>query len=155
MFDDSHVTPTTRAQHDLERKLLPFHKRFSDCASIEWNQILTLKRESHIAYLYEHLEHLPKHFIVLDASRTWLVFWILHSLSLLNAPLPPKPTVEDIIFFLGQCQDSQGGFGGGPGQLPHLAATYAAVMSLAIIGTEEALQIIDRKGMEVSPLSPI
>lgn len=37
-----------------------------------------------------------------------------------------------------------GGFGGGPGQLAHLAPTYAAVNALAIVGTEEAYGIIDR-----------
>ena len=31
-----------------------------------------------------------------------------------------------------RCQDSEGGFAGGPGQLAHLAPTYAAVNSLVI-----------------------
>lgn len=150
MFDDGHNTTTTRAQHGLERKLLPFHKRFSESTHSQWTQILTLQRESHIAYLHRHLKRLPKHFLVLDASRTWLVYWILHSLSLLDAPLPDSPTTEAIISFLGQCQHKDGGFGGGPGQIPHLAATYAAVMALVIIGTEESLSIIDGPKMEVS-----
>lgn len=149
MFDDGHNTTTTRAQQDLERKLLSFHKRFSESTPAEWTQHLTLQRESHIAYLHKHLKRLPKHFIVLDASRTWLVYWILHSLSLLDAPLPDTPTTEDIISFLGQCQHKDGGFGGGPGQIPHLAATYAAVMALVIIGTPESLSLINRPRMEV------
>lgn len=33
---------------------------------------------------------------------------------------------------------------GGPGQMPHLAPTYAAVLSLCILGTEEAYNVIDR-----------
>lgn len=37
-----------------------------------------------------------------------------------------------------------GGFGGGPGQFPHLAPTYAAVNALVILGTEEAYKVIDR-----------
>lgn len=36
-----------------------------------------------------------------------------------------------------------GGFGGGPGQLAHLAPTYAAVNALAILGSE-GLAVIDR-----------
>ena len=36
---------------------------------------------------------------------------------------------------------------GGPGQLPHLAPTYAAVLSLCILGTEEAYKAIDRSVM--------
>ncbi len=35
-------------------------------------------------------------------------------------------------FTLCRCQDPEGGFGGGPGQLAHLAPTYAAVNALAI-----------------------
>ena len=31
-------------------------------------------------------------------------------------------------------QHAEGGFGGGPGQAPHLLATYAAVSALAIVG---------------------
>lgn len=46
--------------------------------------------------------------------------------------------------FIEKCQSPDGGFGGGPGQLPHLASTYAAVSSLCIIGTEEAYSIINR-----------
>ena len=53
----------------------------------------------------------------------------------------------DVICFLGACQDASGGFGGGPGQLPHLAPTYAAVAALLSMGGEAALQAIDRRGV--------
>ena len=33
---------------------------------------------------------------------------------------------------------------GGPDQLPHLAPTYAAVLTLCTIGTDEAFAVIDR-----------
>ena len=33
---------------------------------------------------------------------------------------------------------------GGPGQLPHLAPTYAAILALSSLGTEVAYKIIDR-----------
>lgn len=36
-----------------------------------------------------------------------------------------------------------GGFGGGPGQLPHLAPTYAAVNALSLIETKDAHRAID------------
>ncbi|KAF9580425.1 hypothetical protein BGW38_002940 [Lunasporangiospora selenospora] len=42
-------------------------------------------------------------------------------------------------------QSPTGGFSGGPGQEPHVAATYAAVNVLAIIGTREAYELIDRE----------
>ena len=39
---------------------------------------------------------------------------------------------------------TKGGFSGGPDQIPHLATTYAAINSLAIIGTKEAYDVINR-----------
>lgn len=49
-----------------------------------------------------------------------------------------------IVLFLAKCQAPEGGFGGGPGQYPHLASTYAAVNALCIIGTKEAYNVINR-----------
>ena len=50
--------------------------------------------------------------------------------------------------FLGtRCQHAGSGFCGGPGQLPHLAPTYAAVNTLVTLGTPEAYGCIDRKAL--------
>jgi prenyltransferase beta subunit len=49
-----------------------------------------------------------------------------------------------MVNYLGKCQHPTGGFGGGPGQIPHLAPTYAAINALVICGTEEAYEVIDR-----------
>eukprot|EP01127_Copromyxa_protea_P018952 TRINITY_DN6059_c0_g1_i2.p1 TRINITY_DN6059_c0_g1~~TRINITY_DN6059_c0_g1_i2.p1 ORF type:complete len:311 (-),score=39.21 TRINITY_DN6059_c0_g1_i2:24-956(-) len=50
-----------------------------------------------------------------------------------------------MVRYLGKCQHPSGGFGGGPAQVPHLAATYAAVHALVICGTQAAFDIIDRE----------
>ncbi|OWK09874.1 FNTB [Cervus elaphus hippelaphus] len=112
----------------------------------------------------------------LDASRPWLCYWILHSLELLDEPIPQMVATDaqgqlsrdawrpDVLLpghspsawvtlsemlsvcqFLELCQSPEGGFGGGPGQYPHLAPTYAAVNALCIIGTEEAYDVINRE----------
>jgi protein farnesyltransferase subunit beta len=44
-------------------------------------------------------------------------------------------------------QNASGGFGGGHGQTSHLAGSYAAVLSLAMVGGEEALGLVDRHAM--------
>lgn len=44
-------------------------------------------------------------------------------------------------------QNASGGFGGGHGQYSHLAGTYAAILSLALVGGNEAYSLINRKGM--------
>lgn len=50
--------------------------------------------------------------------------------------------------FLSKCNHKVlGGFGGGPQQIPHLAATYAAVNAIVSLATEEALLTIDREGL--------
>lgn len=51
-------------------------------------------------------------------------------------------------------QNPTGGFGGGHGQLSHCASSYAAVLSLAMIGGEEAYNLIDREKMCVVELIP-
>jgi protein farnesyltransferase subunit beta len=49
-----------------------------------------------------------------------------------------------MIIMIYRCQSPKGGFGGGPGQYPHLAPTYAAVNALCILGSLEAFSVIDR-----------
>ena len=59
----------------------------------------------------------------------------------------PHADFPRCIDLLRRCQDPGGGFGGGPGQLAHLAATYAAVNALAVVGTEAAYDVIDRQSL--------
>ncbi len=42
-------------------------------------------------------------------------------------------------------QNADGGFGGGHGQMSHCASSYAAILSLIMVGGDEALNMIDRK----------
>ncbi|NXA40621.1 FNTB farnesyltransferase, partial [Eudromia elegans] len=115
----------------------------SACKSNHHAPQLLLQREKHFHYLKRGLRQLTEAYECLDASRPWLCYWILHSLELLEEPVP-EAVASDVCQFLSRCQSPQGGFGGGPGQQPHLAPTYAAVNALCIIGTEEAFGVIDR-----------
>uniref|UniRef100_A0A165WRE6 Protein farnesyltransferase subunit beta n=1 Tax=Daucus carota subsp. sativus TaxID=79200 RepID=A0A165WRE6_DAUCS len=82
-------------------------------------------------------------FWILFNSRPWLCYWILHSIALLGDSVDDE--LEDrAIDFLDRCQDKNGGYGGGPGQLPHLATTYAAVNSLVTLGGQKSLSSINR-----------
>jgi len=105
-----------------------------------------LNRIKTIPFLKKGLRDLSEGYECLDASRPWLVYWILHSLELLEEPLSEEEK-SSIVKFLANCQDPEGGFAGGPDQLAHLAPTYAAVNSLVIIGTEEAFSVVDRERM--------
>ncbi|KAK3941586.1 terpenoid cyclases/protein prenyltransferase alpha-alpha toroid [Diplogelasinospora grovesii] len=44
-------------------------------------------------------------------------------------------------------QNEGGGFGGGGRQMSHICTTYAVVLALALVGGEEAFEVIDRKAM--------
>ena len=93
----------------------------------------TLRRDKTVTFLLRGLKHLSDGFQCLDASRPWLVYWIIHSLELLNVSVSGEQK-KQIITFLSKCQNPNGGFGGGPGQVPHLAPTYAAINALIILG---------------------
>ncbi|XP_073999149.1 farnesyl transferase beta subunit isoform X2 [Rhodnius prolixus] len=139
-FDDEGVpTATSTAQKKLER-----------CVGLvyvdKYDEFPDLKRSLHIGYLLNTLKNLPQSFEVMDSSRTWIVYWTLHSLALLNHELDASMKTA-VINFLNSCQHAEGGFGGGPGQDAHLAPTYAAVNALCIIGSDEALSIINVKTM--------
>lgn len=44
-------------------------------------------------------------------------------------------------------QNPDGGYGGGHGQMSHIAPSYAAVLSLAMVGGPEALGTINRRSL--------
>lgn len=143
MFDDNYATSSSKAQNALEKKILPLYQELDGVDPEEDHDLIELHRDLHIAYLHGGLGQLSSSFAVLDASRTWIVYWIVHSLALLNAPLPPNIRADDVAEFLRQCQHPEGGFGGGPMQLAHLAPTYAAVAAAVTIGGR-ALDMVDR-----------
>ena len=43
--------------------------------------------------------------------------------------------------------DHSGGFGGGPKQLGHTATTYASCLTLALLGTPESFEAVDRQAL--------
>lgn len=104
-------------------------------------------RKEHIRYLERSLRFLSTGYECLDSSRPWMIYWILQSAHLLNFKFS-NDVHTDIIKFLSNCRAVTGGFGGGPSQLAHLAPTYAAVLSLCLIETEEAHQAIDMDGIK-------
>jgi protein farnesyltransferase subunit beta len=140
-------TPTVEQQHALEVLAAQLHEQTASPERGRPVSSLLLQRAAHVRFLHGGLGSLPAGYAALDASRPWLVFWILHSLALLAAPLPPSPSQADIIAFLALCQHPEGGFGGGPCQLAHLAPTYAAVAALVTLGADEALRVIDRASL--------
>ena len=144
-------TETSTAQWELELTARSIYSQAvsagrADPADAEspsdWEtSVAVLQREEHVAYLLKSLRRLSAGFVVLDASRCWLCYWITHALALLGEALPAD-VADDVVAFLALCQCADGGFGGGPGQMAHLAPTYAAVCCLADIATDAAAAVV-------------
>jgi len=116
------------------------------------NPLYRLNREAHIEFLEGGLgidedgEQLSPGFVVLDASRPWILYWCLIGLYCLGVDLAPYR--ERLIETLRPIQNyNTGGFGGGNGQTSHVAVSYAAVLALCTVGGREAFQLIDRVKM--------
>ncbi|XP_048830448.1 protein farnesyltransferase subunit beta [Brienomyrus brachyistius] len=139
--DDGVETVTSVEQKKVEDTIQQVLSAYLQNHKIPQPELL---RDQHCAYLKRGLRHLSDAYECLDASRPWLCYWILHSLELLDKPVPTSIS-SDVCQFLARCQCPTGGFAGGPGQQAHLAPTYAAVNALCIIGTEEAYSVIDRQ----------
>uniref|UniRef100_A0A673Y9H4 Protein farnesyltransferase subunit beta n=1 Tax=Salmo trutta TaxID=8032 RepID=A0A673Y9H4_SALTR len=139
--DDGVETVTSVEQRKVERSIQEVISVYKQIHSLPQP---TLLRDQHYQYLKKGLHHLSDAYACLDASRSWLCYWILHSLELLEEPVPTS-IASDVCKFLARCQSPTGGFAGGPGQAAHLAPTYAAVNALCIIGTQEAYNVIDRE----------
>lgn len=136
-------TATSVEQRNIEELCLRLYEK-AERRSDEVEDLPVLNRTKTIAFLRKGLKSLSEGYQSLDASRPWLLYWILHSLELLGERVSCQEE-ETIVKFLARCQDPAGGFGGGPGQLAHLAPTYAAVNALVIVGSESALSLIDRQ----------
>ncbi|XP_060193387.1 protein farnesyltransferase subunit beta isoform X4 [Lycium barbarum] len=140
-MESRRVTKTLEDQWMVERQVREIYDYFY---SIPPNSHLELQRDKHFDYLTRGLRKLGPSFSVLDANRPWLCYWILHSITLLGESVDAG-LENDAIDFLTRCQDKNGAYGGGPGQMPHLATTYAAVNSLITLGSPKALSSINRE----------
>ncbi|KAI5059258.1 hypothetical protein GOP47_0025577 [Adiantum capillus-veneris] len=138
------LTETQTQQKELEEKVKVILQAFASGSAHHHSLLLELWRLEHAGFCLKGLTQLGPSFCVLDANRPWLCFWILHSLALLGEQIDVELGFH-VVDFLSRCEDPRGGYGGGPGQMPHLATTYAAVFSLVTIGGDHALASIKRE----------
>ncbi|KAJ5090247.1 hypothetical protein N7532_008931 [Penicillium argentinense] len=144
---DPLVTETIDLQDATMNKCLPFLKGVADSQPGPFNAcgVPALQRDDHIAYLYDSLEDYPAGFVAMDASRPWMVYWALAGLTLLGESV--SRVNQRVMTSLRPMQNRTGGFGGGHGQTSHLASSYAAILSLAMVGTPDAFALVDRQAM--------
>lgn len=142
---DALVTDTSRLQDETVEACLPFLGGEDEVTETNEYGVPRLDREKHVRFLHQSLGRLPGRFVAADASRPWFLYWCLSALAMLG---------EDVTAFRDSLtetarsmQNETGGFGGGGRQLSHMATTYAIVLSLALVGGEDAYEIVDRKAM--------
>ena len=138
-------TETSQIQEETIQEVLPYLSGLQP--GVKYNQygIPHLDRQRHIQFLHKSLRRLPAPYVAADASRPWMFYWALSGLSSMGEDISQYR--ERVISTVRPIQNVTGGFGGGNGQMSHLAPTYAIILSLAMVGGEEALDLIDRKAM--------
>ena len=107
---------------------------------------LVLLREKHVSWLTRCLHDLPRGYEAFDALQGWSAFWIIHSLDLLGVTIPDEDK-QLVVDHLRTFQQPQGGYGGGSMQIAHLASSFSVVMTLCAVGSDDALNSIDRESM--------
>ena len=141
---DSLVTDTSLSQAETAGHCLPLHAGAGrSLFDVNPQGIPRLSQENHVEFLNDAIQN-AKH-IQSDAARPWVVYWCLTGLSVLGEDL--ENWRERVLETLSPMQSSTGGFGGGHGQTSHICPSYAVVLSLAMVGGNESLGMIDRRAL--------
>jgi len=110
----------------------------------------SILRPFHSQYLIRNLKSTGPVGKVFDNGQPWMIYWLIHSLDVLDYPhdyLNNEKLISNCVSFLSQCQSPDGGFMGGPYQLPNILPTYAAILSMITLGSEEGYKMINREKM--------
>lgn len=144
LIRDALETETLQLQDETIQECLPFLTgEGHECRNA--HGVPPLYRDRHAKFLHKQLGKLPSMFKSADPSRPWIFYWCLAGLSLLGHDI--ESYRSRLVETLRPMQNKTGGFGGGFSQTSHLATTYAAVLSLSLVGGDEAYEVIDRKTM--------
>lgn len=139
---DGFDTHTTSEQKKVEDKVLSKYFLANEALKCNINTV-KLDHAKHIEFLRSGLFDAAGTPQPLDASRSWVIYWDLHSLYLLKGDNFTDQERKKIIATYSTFQHPDGGFGGGPKQQPHLAPTYAAVNSLVALKGSDSFDVIN------------
>ncbi|MCJ1270655.1 CAAX farnesyltransferase (FTase) subunit beta [Lobaria immixta] len=125
-LQDTLETKTSRVQDETVQECLPLlagiHDPSRSLFDFNSHGLPRLEREKHIKYLHSCLNELPARFVVHDASRPWILYWVLAGLCLLGEDV--QQYRSRVVQTLSPMQNLDGGFGGGHGQTSHCAPTW-------------------------------
>jgi protein farnesyltransferase subunit beta len=138
-------TQTSQVQDQTIQECLPFLSGAEPKIQLNAHGVPHLVRKRHVQFLHKNLRKLPAPYVAADASRPWMFYWALAGLHAMGEDISEYK--ERLISTIRPIQNATGGFGGGNGQMSHLAPTYAVVLSLAMVGGKNAFDLINRKAM--------
>lgn len=138
-------THSSTLQNETIEECLPFLNGEEYGENCNIHGIPRLDRQRHVKFLHKQLGNLPPQFFAADPSRPWFFYWCLAALCLFGEDVTAYRA--RLIETVRPMQNPDGGFGGGFGQLSHLATTYATVLALTLVGGDEAYEVVDRKSM--------
>lgn len=138
-------THSSSLQQDTIDECMPFLNGTEHAGKCNQHGVPRLDKTRHVKFLHKQLGRLPPQMAAADPSRPWFFYWSLAALTLLGEDVSPYR--ERLVETVRPIQNPGGGFGGGFGQKSHLAATYATVLALMLVGGEGAYEVIDRRTM--------
>ncbi|BES93067.1 Farnesyltransferase beta subunit [Nesidiocoris tenuis] len=142
-------TASSFAQEQVEEHVAQIFKSYELWSGLDTEvEFPLLRTAEHRKFLSASLSGLPESFGKLDSSQTWLCYWILHSLALLDSRIDDRLRDAVVVKLTNSIDKESGGYGGGPYQYGHLAPTYAAINSLVIIGSPTVWSSVDREGLK-------
>ena len=98
------ITCTSVEQKSTENSCLRLFERATTNID-ELDDFPVLNRQKTVAFLKKGLQDLSEGYECLDASRPWLVYWIVHSLELLGEMENISDELKSsIVQFLANCQ---------------------------------------------------
>lgn len=108
------------------------------CIELLMKEPKLLLKDSHLNYLYfAFTTQFPPNLIALDASQPWMLYWIANSLKVLSRESLSEDFQRRVARKLLEISPEGGPFGGGIGQIPHIAGTYAAINALSLCNNIE------------------
>lgn len=142
------LTDTIEKKMETEVDILTIYEDILNEGS---NSFPKLNKKAHISFTHGVIGYpLPAMFSKLDASKTWIAYWLMNSCILLETELSKnerenasKLLLKILNTNINDNNDKYQGFGGGEYQIFHLAASYAAILTLALTKDQNVWSQID------------
>lgn len=143
------LSKTLESQLETETLVQSVYDEILEKGSDKYPQ---LQRRDHIYYIHKYLnESLPKGYSKMMTNIPWMGYWLSNGSMSLKSGLMPMEK-EGLNIRIMECftytSNDCGGFAGGKSQLPHIASSYASILTLANSFDKDVLKIIDRKAIK-------